>query len=156
MSGNAEPAEIAHSAGARLRLKLTRRADADRLEDLADRIAECEGVARVTIRPNTGSVIVEGAVPAGILAERLESDGIVKLGRAASPPPIGQLMQAGLMRADVAIRQRSEGAADLRSALALLLFAGSLIQTARGRVAGPATTLAMAALALIDRGGSGK
>jgi len=156
VSATPEPAEIAHSAGSRLRLKLTRRADAARLEELADRIADCDGVARVTIRPNTGSVIVEGAVPAATLAERLESGGVVKLGRAASPPPIGQMMQAGLMRADIAIRQRSEGAADLRSTLALLLFAGSLIQTTRGRVAGPATTLAMAALALIDRGGSGK
>ena len=71
MSATPEPAEIAHSAGSRLRLKLTRRADAARLEELADRIADCDGVARVTIRPNTGSVIVEGAVPAATLAERL-------------------------------------------------------------------------------------
>ena len=149
-------AEIAHTAGPRLRLRLTRAAERDRLEWLADRIADCAGVTRVVVRPNTRSVIVEGTVPAGTLAERIEAAGIVRLVPAGTPPPMGQAMQLGLLRLDMAIKARSKGAADLRSTIALVLLAASMVQTARGRVVGPASTLALGALSLIDRASPGK
>ena len=58
----------------------------------------------------------------------------------------------GLMKADMDLGRRTEGALDLRTSIALLLAAGAVLQFARGRVAGPATTLAMSAFALLDRG----
>jgi hypothetical protein len=49
------------------------------------------------------------------------------------------------------VKRRTGNALDLRTALALALAAGAVLQLARGRVAGPATTLAMAAFSLLDR-----
>lgn len=148
-------AERAHAAGNRLRLRLSGSRDPAQLEDLATRISACPGVLRVRIRPNTGSAIIEGEVPAETLAARIEGAGILRLRMPGHPPPIGKVMQLALMRADMTIKARSQGVADLRSALAVLLFAGSLVQTARGRLVGPASTLALGALSLIDRGGGG-
>jgi hypothetical protein len=149
-------AERAHAVANRLRLRIRRRLEQGELEALADRIAACAGVERVVIRPNTRSVIIHGTVPAATLSERLEAAGILRIREPGHTPPIGQMMQFGLMRLDNSIKARTHGSTDLRSTIALLLFAGSLVQTARGRVAGPATTLALSALALIDRGGASR
>jgi hypothetical protein len=51
----------------------------------------------------------------------------------------------------MALKGRTQNALDLNSAAALLLFFGAAVQLGRGRIAGPATTLAMAALSMLDR-----
>jgi hypothetical protein len=59
-----------------------------------------------------------------------------------------------MMKADLGLGQRTGGALDLRTSLALLLAVGAILQLSRGRIAGPATTLAMSAFALLDKGAS--
>lgn len=146
----------AHAAGRRLRLRLSGRHDRAAMETLADRLAAVPGVVSVAIRPNTRSVILEGEIPAGDLAGRLEEGGVVRLSDPGAPPPVGQVMELGLLTLDGRLKARSQGALDLNATLALLLLSAAAVQAVRGQVAGPATTLAMAAFTLIRRGGGGR
>jgi hypothetical protein len=56
----------------------------------------------------------------------------------------------GELMLDRKIRDRTEGAIDLRATLALLLLTAAVIQLSRGRVAGPASTLLIAALYFME------
>jgi hypothetical protein len=103
------------------------------------------------VRPNTGSLIVDTALPAGQVLEALETSGVARIERSAAAPPVGQVIQMGMLRADAAIGERTGGALDFRTTLGLALLGGAVLQLGRGRVAGPATTLAMSALSLLDR-----
>jgi hypothetical protein len=67
-----------------------------------------------------------------------------------APPPVGQTMQLGLLQAEVSVKRRTDGALDLRSAIATLLILMAVVQLTRGRIAGPATTLLMSALSVLD------
>jgi hypothetical protein len=81
----------------------------------------------------------------------IAAQGIARIRPAAPPPPIGQVAQLGLLRADMALKGSTQNTLDLNATLALLLLAGAAIQLGRGQIAGPATTLAMAALSMLDR-----
>jgi hypothetical protein len=107
-------------------------------------------VVHVTARPNTGSVILAiDRDPAAIL-EAVVVDGAARIVAPDKAPPVGQVLTVGLMQADLSIRKRSDDALDLRTALALLLIGAAILQAARGRIAGPASTLAMAAFSLLE------
>lgn len=149
-------AHLAHQSARRLRLRLeetaVRSIDA---QGLADRLTSVQGVARVVFRPNTGSLIFETLVDAGEVLEALRQGPLLSIKAPPKPPPVGQMIQMGLLKADMDLGRRTEGALDLRTTIALLLLFGAILQLARGRVAGPATTLAMSAFALLDRSSSG-
>lgn len=141
---------MAHATSGRTRLRLARAADAARLQDLVDAAAGCAGVSRVVGRPNTGSLIVEHAGDAEALLSALETLGVAK--RLAPPPavPLDQAARLGLARVDAEIGRQTDGALGFRSALAAALILAAAFQASRGRVAGPATTLVMSALSLLD------
>lgn len=146
-------AHLAHRSRRRLRLRLdgpTLKPEA--AQDLADSLSSVDGVARVVFRPNTSSLIVETLNEAGDVLEKLKASQALRIISTPRPVPVGQVIQMGLMKADMDLGRRTEGALDLRTSIALLLAAGAVLQFARGRVAGPATTLAMSAFALLDRG----
>lgn len=147
----APAALIAHEIPGRLRARLTGALERAALTALADRIAATPGVRRVTVRPNTGSVIVESDPALGPIAAKLTAGGVLRLKPEPTPPPVEQAAQFGLMRLDAEVARRTEGAFNFHSALATLLMLGALVQIARGNVAGPATTLAMSALSLLER-----
>lgn len=134
----------------RARLRVAEDTDRAALLELADRLAAVAGVDRVLARPATGSLILETHHDAAEVLAEMEARGLVATARAPKPPPVGQLVQLGLLQADMGVKQQTEGALDLRTALGLLLAGGAVVQLMRGRVAGPATTLAMAAFALLD------
>jgi len=157
MSAPALRLERAHAVPGRLRLRARGGLDRAALPGLLDRIAAVDGVAAVVARPNTGSLILTLRDSAEAVEGRLATLGIARIGPPPAPPPVGQVVQFGMLRLDSDIRRHSEGALDLRSMVALLLSAGAVIQLSRGRVAGPATTLAMTAFSLLDPGkGPGK
>jgi hypothetical protein len=60
-----------------------------------------------------------------------------------------------LLRANTQVKEATGGTLDLNSSLALIYAMGALVQLGRGRIASPASSLAMAALALLERGGQG-
>ena len=140
----------AHAAAGRLRLRAPDGLDKAALPGLLDRLAEVEGVRHAVARPNTGSLILTIVDPPEAVEARIAARGIAKIGPPPAPPPLGQVVQIGILKLDADIRRQSEGAIDLKSGLALLLAAGAVMQLARGRVAGPATTLALAAYGLLD------
>lgn len=148
--------ELAHSAARRARLRPARPRLPEDLRAIAERIAAVPGVGRVISRPTTGSLIVETQVAADKVLERIEAERIARITRPAPPPPISQVAQFGMLRADMAVKASTDGVLDLNSAVALLLTMGAILQLSRGRIAGPATTLLAAALSMMDRSsGSG-
>lgn len=139
-----------HAMPGRLRLRVLSAIDRADAGGLADRVAACACVTRVQVRPGTGSIIVEGGVPAADLRAALEAAGLVQVVPLAPAIPVAVAAKMGMDRLDRTIAERTDGALDHRSALALLLFAGAAIQLYRGHIAGPAATLLMAALSLIE------
>lgn len=140
-----------HRARHRLRLRLDRPPAEGDIAAFADSLASVPGVRRAVLRPRTGSVILDTlADPDEVLAE-IAARGIATIGRKPVPPPVGQIVQFGMLRADQTLKTRTEGALDLQTAIGLLLAAGSIVQLSRGRIAGPATTLAMTAYSLLTR-----
>jgi hypothetical protein len=150
MPGPAEPpaapprARIAHAMPGRLRLRLEAVPEPGAL---LDALAALPGMARVVLRPGTGSLILTGA---GDLEGAVRDSGLLAIVAPPQPQPLGQMAQLGLMQADAGIRRRTEGALDIRSALAVVLVGLAVLQAARGRLAAPAITLLLSALSLVE------
>jgi hypothetical protein len=125
--------------------------NADALKALGDSLAAVPGLHRVLVRPATGSLILEFDGASEPLLEAVAARGLARIRPPAPPPPIGQVAQMGLLRADMALKGSTQNTLDLNSTLALLLLAGAVVQLGRGQIAGPATTLAVAALSMLDR-----
>lgn len=142
--------EEAHAVAGRLRLRTRATLDAEEMTALADRLALLDGVERVVARPNTGSVILSFAGAPEAMRARIAAEPGLKLAAPPKPPPVRQAVQLGLMKLDADIQNRTDQGLDLRTGIAVLLLAGAAAQLVRGRVAGPATTLAVAALSLLD------
>ena len=144
---------VAHEIPGRLRLRVKDALDRAGYERLVDRVAATALASRVVARPNTGSLIVEGRPPGEPLLTQLQSRGVLAVTAtpAQSAPPIDQLAQLGMARLDHEIGSRTSGALNFHSALAVALMLGAAYQASRGRIAGPATTLFISALSLIDK-----
>ena len=139
-----------HVTRLRGRFRLETPLDPQGIEHLANTLASLAGVKRAVIRPNTGSVIIETAVPITGVIAAIQDQGIARIQQPPTPPPVGQMMQMGVLQADMAVRRQTGDAFDLRSAMATLLILAALVQLTRGRLAGPTTTLLMSALPLLD------
>jgi hypothetical protein len=143
---------LAHRADRRLRLKLAEPPPGgDALQAFVDRLAGTRGVRRARLRPTTGSVILDLALPAGEVLAALETAGVARLAPPPPTVPVGVAVEATLAQADAGLSRATDGALDLRTALGLALAGAAVVQLARGRVAGPATTLGMAAWSLLAR-----
>lgn len=139
-----------HRTRFRARLRLETPTDEVDIRRLVDELASVAGVTRAVIRPNTASVILETGVPLEKVLKDIEARGIARIREAVRPPPVAQTLQFGLLRADMSVQRRTQEAFDLRGAIATLLIVMAVVQMARGRIAGPATTLLMSALSVLD------
>ncbi|GGB38114.1 hypothetical protein GCM10011316_07720 [Roseibium aquae] len=144
---------LVHSTDGRARLRLVRPVTRARLEDVCEALARMPGVTRSLARPNTGSLIVEADLKKNALADLLAACSAIKIVPKMPSPPLGASLQFGLLRADQAITQRSGGQLNLHTALGALLLVLSIVQLARGRIVGPAATLLVNALSLLENGG---
>jgi len=149
-SGDAVRVHRVHALDRRARLRVASPMERPELVELAERLAAVAGVERVLARPATGSLIVETDRPVSDVLDEMVAVQLIAVVPAPHRPPVRQAVQIGLARADLGLQQRTDKALDLRTALGLLLLAGALVQLARGRIAAPATTLAIAALALLE------
>lgn len=140
-----------HVIASRARLRAAESPDRDALIVLADRVAELPGVARALVRPSTGSLIIESTGPIDEVLKRIEGEGIARLVQSPKPPPVKQVVQMGMLKADMELKKRTQDSLDFNTFIALALLFGSIVQLSRGRVAGPATTLATSALALLEK-----
>lgn len=145
------PLLLLHTTRKRARLKIDLPAGVEALTDLANQVASVPGVLRAQIRPNTRSVIVESHWPIKDVLTELADRGIASIGKPPQSPPVNKVLQMGLLQADMGLKRRTGDALDLRTALALALLGAAVMQIGRGRIAGPATTLAFGALSLLDR-----
>jgi hypothetical protein len=141
---------LVHVAPGRARMRLVSRLAPDGIGALADRLAATAGLRRVVVRPNTGSVIVESELGAEALAALINGLDFLKIVPPEKPLPVGQAVRFGEFMLDQRIRSGTEGALDLRSTLGLLFIGAAIVQLMRGRIAGPATTLALAAFYLMQ------
>jgi len=143
--------EIRHAVAGRARLRPKTAMGPAAFKALGDRIAAMPNIRRVVMRPNTTSIILEFAGQPEPIFEQIEAQGIARLRPAPPPPPVGQIAQLGLLRADMVLKDRTANTLDLNSAVSLLLLGAAAIQAGRGQIAGPATTLLMSALNMLDR-----
>jgi hypothetical protein len=132
----------------RFRLRLAEPLSSADTAALVDRVA-AHGAARVVGRPNTGSLIVETDEPAAAFAARLDAAGLIALAPLPPAEPFRQGARLRLSIVDAVVLARTDGALDLRGAVAILLFGAAIYQAARGRLLGPAATMASLALTLI-------
>lgn len=144
--------ETVHAIDGRLRLRVREDLAADAWTGLADRMAGIPGIRKVVLRPNTRSAILTIDEPAATILDRLGETPGTRVVDAPAPPPIGQALQIGLMKLDHDLKRTTRETVDLRSLIALLLLVGAGGQLVRGRIAGPASTLAMAAFSLLEPG----
>lgn len=144
--------ETAHAVDGRLRLRVRHDLAPAAWAGLADRLACVPGVRKVVLRPNTRSAILTIDEPAATILARLRETPGTRVADAPTPPPIGQTLQLGLMKLDHDLKRTTHEAADLRGLIAVLLLIAAGGQLLRGKVAGPASTLAMAAFSLLDPG----
>ncbi|WP_306119103.1 MULTISPECIES: HMA2 domain-containing protein [unclassified Roseitalea] len=151
--GRADPVRVVpvHSMAGRLRLKMLERPSQADAEALADRLSALGGIGKVTVRPRTGSIIVGFEGPAEPMLARLKEAGLVRLVKPPKSPPVKPLLQMGMLKLDMDIRRRTDDVLDFHTAVALLLLAAALFQITQGRLVGPASTLLMSALALMER-----
>jgi hypothetical protein len=144
---------LAHQMPGRVRLRVPRSVGPGEMAELVDRLAAVPGLTRVVGRPRTGSIIVDGSGPEGEIGRLIERHGVAHID--ARPhrvaPPIDQALQVGVARLDAEIAEHTDSSLRLHSLLAILLIAVAAVQLSRGRVAGPATTLLVSALSLLER-----
>ncbi len=139
-----------HVTESRARLQLEAELDAAAIAALADNLASLPGVKRAVVRPNTGSVIIETDVPVATVMEAVAEAGIARIKPPLSRPPVKQTLQLAMMQADLGVKRQTGNALDLRTTLAVILLGAAMFQLTRGRIVGPAATLLMGALSLMD------
>lgn len=145
------PVQIVHATQTRLRLHAADLTDhPQQMAELADALTSLPGLTRVVGRPETGTLILHVDHDVTGFARNLFASGAVALvPRPASPTPVSRLAEAGLSQLDQAVRNRTSGALDARSALAVMLFGFAVYQAFRGQLAGPVTTLLLGVLSLL-------
>jgi len=144
---------LVHATDGRARLKLTGKVPRDRLEEICDEIARLPGITRTLARPNTGSLIVEARLKEAALKDILKGCETLRILPQLPPPPLGAALRFGLLRTDEEVVKRTHGQLSLHTALGGLLLIAAVVQLARGRIAGPAATLLINALALLENAG---
>lgn len=119
------------------------------MSTLVDALAATGGIDRIVGRPNTASLIIETSESAKALTARLVDAGLLRVAPAPKPPPVRDVARLGLLNADQALSRRTEGALDMRTAFALALAMAALYQLARGRLFGPALSMALGAASML-------
>lgn len=134
---------------ARLRLP-DRRGDVGFFTELANRLAECEGVARIEANPRTGSVLITHSGDLEPILEFGEHHRLFTLfSREPREPVMAERLRAEFQGISEGLSRATGGQLDLAMALFVLLVSGAFVQLLRGNVFGPATTLLWYASSLV-------
>jgi hypothetical protein len=149
----APAALVSHALPGRTRIRVPdRRGDPRYFDRLRQRLGGCPEVLEVRVNAITASVLLHHrGDPAPILAFAAAASLFVL---DPSPPrgvPLAVRLGAEAAAADAGLRRLAGGEVDLWTALSLGLFGLACLQAARGRLLGPASTLAWAALTAIRR-----
>jgi len=136
---------VAHQIEGRTRLAAPPGVATAALHECARQLT-ASGLARVEVRPASGSLVVHHAGPWPQLAPALAAAGL----EVAPPRPFDAigLANSGIARLNGALSQASAGRLDLTNAAFLGLIAAGLLQLARGQTLAPASSLLNQALTL--------
>lgn len=140
-------ARVGHFSAGRLRVRIPdKRRDAAFFRAAADKLSAWDSVERVEVNPLTASVLLHFSDPRALFFENAAKNDLFVLAIDESgvvPPParLNEQAASGFASADAAMRRWTGNAADLRSAIFLLLLAGGVTQLFRGNIAAPAATL---------------
>ncbi len=145
--------QLAHVTDGRARMRLTGRIPSEKLSEICGHLARLPGITRSLARPNTGSLIVESSMKKEALGDLLKSCDAIRIVPRVPSPPLGTALRFGLVRTDSEVFRRTGGQLNLHTALGALLMIAAVIQIARGRFVGPAATLLVNALALLESAG---
>lgn len=146
-----ETAYLAHRMPGRARLRLPdRRGDAGFFAELAERLAECEGIARIEANPRTGSVLITHAGDLEAILGFGERQGLFALfSREPREPSMAKRLHAEFQGVSEGLSRATGGQLDLAMAVFVLLVSGAFVQLLRGNVFGPTTTLLWYASSLL-------
>jgi Heavy metal associated domain 2 len=145
---NLPRARVCHFASGRLRVKIPeKRRDEVFFETVRESLAAWDSVERVAVNPLTASVLVEFSNIGALFAENtlkndlfaVDYDALEAAGE--TPPALTEQAARAFIQADAAVRRRTSGGADLRSAVFMFLLSAGVIQVLRGNVVAPAATL---------------
>lgn len=145
---------VAHRTDDRTRLRLAERLPPERaaeqreaLLDVADELRmllpDQHGLLQIDPRPDTGSIVIEHPhLPADAVAAAVQAAGgtLAEQPTAASRPGLSPLL-ASVHNADATLRAATDGAADLRTLMFLMLTGLAIAQILRGQIMVPATSL---------------
>jgi hypothetical protein len=139
-------ARIVHFTPRRLRLKVPeKRRDASFFDFVRNRLAAWDSVERVETNPLTASILVHFSAPEGLFLEAAGKNDFLDIDLDAIERPAEPVVTSAAIRSyvagDDALRSWTANAIDMRSAVFLLLFVGSVYQLLRGRLSTPAPTL---------------
>jgi hypothetical protein len=143
-------ANLVHSVPGRVRLKIpSARGDHTYFEELGELLRQTEGVIGVLINVATGSVLIghqwDSDQP---LADLGRSSQLFELDSAALDP-LWQRAAECLQHTHLRLSRLTRGELGIRSTLLLSLVAMGLVQSLRGQMMGPASTLLVEALKLV-------
>jgi copper chaperone CopZ len=139
-------ARIAHAMPGRLRLRLERRAEVDRIaQSIREALGDVPGVIAVDAKPAARSLVIQydqTALPPERLIERLVSDGGIALvppggGTAYEPArgtATGRTISSAMGALNVSLGKATQGFFDLRDVFPLTLFGFGLRRVAQGRL----------------------
>ena len=142
---------LCHAVPGRTRIKVPdRRGDLAYFAGLERDLAPAPGVAHVSVRPMTGSVVIlhDGEVAA--LAAHALDKGLFTLGDGEPQlEPVVERLRGAAVAADRRVRAWSGGGLDMATLMSLVLIVAALVQLRNGRLFGPASHLLWTAFGVL-------
>jgi hypothetical protein len=141
-------ARVCHCAAGRLRIKIPeKRRDEAFFATVRERLSAWDSIERIEVNPLTASVLVEFSNLASLFAENALKNDLFEVhydafaAEGEAPQALTDHAAQAFGKADETIRRWTAGAADLRSAVFVVLVSAGLFQILRGNIAAPAATL---------------
>ena len=145
-------AHVVHQLPGRLRLRIPqKRKDPAFFDRLKARLAEIEGIERVSVDDLTGSVLIHHYLSREELDALLETDLELALEAPPTPPARHALtpLGAAIHAVDHGLQRATQGTTDFRALLFVLLVALAIRQFLRGEVMIPAVAFLWNAFDLV-------
>jgi hypothetical protein len=141
-------AHVSHRVGGRARLRIpSRRGDQAFFERLKERAGELSQVTSTEVSALTGGILIRHDGPLESVAEECRQRGLFDLEDTRPfERPVVERMRDQLATLDTAVRGTTAGEVNMWAMVSLLFIGLAVIQLARGRILGPVTTLAWAAI----------
>jgi hypothetical protein len=139
---------VSHRVEGRARLRIpSRRGDEAFFERLKEQTAGLTQVTATEVNARTGSVLIRHEGPLDSVTEECRERGLFNLESMTTfERPLVERVRDQLGALDAGVRGTTAGEVNMWAMISLLFIGLAVIQLARGRILGPVTTLAWAAI----------